>query len=263
MLLAGALAELTWTILPQAEQAPPPPPQAVGAKTPTAVADYRRLANLHLFGQVERARPTAPVDAPDTRLNLTLRGILFNPNAEFARAIIASPNQPDDLYRVGDEIPGGATIEQIHPDRVILQRGGNFETLRLPEERLTTSPTSAPALAQANPSLPSAGNGVLSEYRRQIIENPQDAAQFLQAAPVPKSSGGIVGFRVEPGADPGMFQLAGLQPGDVVTAVNEVQLDSIDKGFEAIEELAASSDVTLKVLRNGQEHTVQLQLQNP
>lgn len=263
ILLARSLAELTWTLLPGPEQAAPPPIKAAAA--PRDAPDYRRLASLHLFGEAAAPATAAPVDAPDTRLNLTLRGILYNSVAEFARAIISAPGRPDEMYRVGDEVPGGAHIDQIYADRVILQRGGRHETLRLPEDRLD-APVSAGVRSAgstaASPHLPSGSASVLSEYRRQLIENPQDAGQFIQAAPVPRSSGGIAGFRVEPGSDPAMFEMAGLQPGDIVTSVNGVRLDSLDRGFDAMEQLAASEQVTLTVLRNGQELQLQLQLSN-
>lgn len=263
VLLAQALAGLTWSLLPTPEQtAEPPRPSASTA--PVSRVDYQRIAALHLFGvpRVEQAAKPAPTDAPETRLNLTLRGILFNPDPLFARAIISSPGKEDELYKAGDPVPGGATIDQIYSDRVMLLRGGQYEALRLPEDRLDV-PTTAYGGPDAGggESLPSGGAGVLTEYRRQIIENPEQAMQFIQAQPVNRGGGGIVGFQVQPGADPGMFQLAGLEAGDIVTAVNEVELNSLDKGFEAIEELAASDQITIRVLRNGQEQTLQLQLQ--
>lgn len=261
VLLAHGLASLTWSLLPRAEQ--PPPPTAPLSEAPAvARADFSRLSNLHLFGRAQsQQRTAAPIDAPETSLNLTLRGILYNPDPKQARAIISAPNKEDEMYRVGDQVPGGATIDQIYADRVMLLRNGQYETLRLPEDRLNL-PGGAAAAADSggSPSLPSAGQEVLAEYRRQLIETPENASQYIQAEPVNQGGSGIAGFRVNPGADPAMFNLAGLQPGDIVTAVNELQLDTVDKGFEAIEELAASEEITLKVLRNGQEQTIQLQL---
>jgi len=266
VLLAHGLASLTWSLLPEPDQPAPPPPQVAVAQA--ARPDYNRIAALHLFGQAKVQAGPAPVDAPDTRLNLTLRGILFNPTASFARAIIAAPGREDQQFRVGDQVPGGATINQILPDRVMLLHNGRHETLRLPEERLSlngSGATGMPSSARRAPApdmsnLPSGNDNLLSNFRQQIVESPQSAAQYIQAEPVSASGGGITGFRVNPGSDASMFQVAGLQPGDIVTQVNGVRLDSVDKGFDAMEQLASSDQVTLKVLRNGQEITLHLQL---
>jgi len=259
ILLAYGLATLTWSLLPEPAQPAPPPPQVSAA--PVNRPNFERIAGLHLFGQARVQADAAPLDAPETRLNLTLRGILFNPMPRYARAIIAAPGRQDEQYRVGDQVPGGATISQILRDRVMLLHNGRYETLRLPEERLGLSAPAEAAGARLPPPSDAGGGGnLLADFRRQIVQNPESASQYIQAEPVTGSGGGITGFRVNPGADASMFQVAGLQPGDIVTQINGVRLDSVDKGFDAMEQLAASDQVTLRVLRNGQEMTLHLQL---
>ncbi len=51
-----------------------------------------------------------------------------------AHAIIADGSGNEQSYFIRDSIPGGATLHQVHPDRVILNRGGMLEALRLPRE---------------------------------------------------------------------------------------------------------------------------------
>ncbi len=272
VLVAQALASMTWALLPEPTFPPPP----VAAKPVTADAaqpsDFQQLADLHLFGQARpdedaRGPGGAPLDAPETRLNLTLRGILFNSMGEMARAIIAAPGQPDQHYRIGDDLPGGATIDAIYADRVMLLRNGRYETLRLPTDSLDlqnggNGGGSAPATAGRAAPAPSPGGGSLSQYRAQILENPQNAMQYIQASPINTGGGGIGGFRVAPGSDPRLFEMAGLQEGDIVTAVNGVQLDSMDKGLEAMESLATSEEVTVTLQRNGREYNVRLNFRN-
>lgn len=266
VLLAYSLANLTWALLPRSEEAQAAPKVAPGTVVRREAPDYRTLASLHLFGEAKPEARTqqaaAPIDAPETTLNVTLRGILFNPNPEHARAIIAVPGEKDKDFAVGEELPGGARIDQIYADRVMLLRNGRYETLRLPEQRLDVGETGPRTQAAPAQNLPSAGGSVLSEYRRQVIESPQDIAQYIQIAPVNRGGGGIGGFRVTPGADPRMFELSGLQPGDIVTSVNGIELDQMDKGFEALETLAAADEITLEVQRGGQRQTIQLNFRN-
>ncbi|WP_181919220.1 type II secretion system protein GspC [Alkalilimnicola ehrlichii] len=268
ILLGHGLANFTWSVIPQSREAAPPPQPIAASATEQRPAgnDYRRLASISLFGE---ASPddvaTAPIEAPDTRLNLTLRGILFNSNPDQARAIIAAPGRADEHYRVGQEISRGVQIDRILADRVILRRDGQYETLRLPEDRLddvaSAPPTPRqPSRAQSrSPSQAStADTQDLNRYRRELLERPDQAQRYLRAEPVNTDSG-MQGFRIQPGSDARLFEMAGLEPGDVVTAINDVQLDQMDKAFLALEELAGSGDITLRVNRGGREQTVRIQ----
>lgn len=255
VLLAHALAQLTWMLVPSGQQALPPP-QAATPATQTRV-DYRQIAALHLFGQPQRAATqAAPIDAPETRLNLTLRGILFNTEPQLARAIISAPGKDDEMYRVGSQLPGGATIDQIYADRVMLLRNGQYETLRLPEESVGTR--SGPPVGAS--SRPDVATGGLGEVRRDLMENPQNLVAYIQGEPVNKSGGGIAGFRVRPGPQPEAFQMSGLQEGDIITAVNGKQLDSMEAAGDAMVQLATSEVVNVTVLRDGVEFSLQIQL---
>ena len=82
VLLGHSLATLSWSVLPQSQEPAPPPAAAAAspAEQRVAATDYEQLAGLSLFGvtATEPVAQKAPIDAPETRLNLTLRGILFN-----------------------------------------------------------------------------------------------------------------------------------------------------------------------------------------
>ena len=83
-----------------------------------------------LFGYNERpeARPDK-ADIPKTKLNLILRGALAGlDNKKYASAIIQ-----DKLYEVGDPLPGGITLSEVFADHVVLNRGGQLETLYFPD----------------------------------------------------------------------------------------------------------------------------------
>lgn len=269
VLLAHGLARLTWTLWPTPTTLPPTP-TARGAGdggTSTQDRDLARVASLHLFGeagqQAQRQRE-APVDAPETQLNLTLSGVLYNEDQAAARAIIAGARGPEKFYRVGDQLPGGATLDAIYRDRVILLRNGRHETLRLPEDRKGTAMESYTAdNGRGGEPRVSTGGGQesLSDYRQQLLEDPAKIQQYLQGRPEMRN-GEMVGFRVEPGSNPRMFQMTGLQPGDIVTAVGNVQIDSPDKGFQVFDELSSSDSVTLTVIRNGSTTQIPINFQN-
>jgi general secretion pathway protein C len=87
------------------------------------------ISPQHLFGQYDENLS----NLPSTQLKLTLQGIAMGViDSEGSRALIAAPNQPAKVYKIGDSLPGGAVIHEILRDRVILNDSGRFENLNLP-----------------------------------------------------------------------------------------------------------------------------------
>ncbi|MAT64203.1 MAG: type II secretion system protein GspC [Gammaproteobacteria bacterium] len=264
VLVVYQLARLTWQLVP-APDAPPAPaaPANAVASAPTARDRDRpsagHIAGWHLFGQAEpgtgpggpggAAGQVAPIDAPETRLNLTLRGLFATEDPERARAIIAAPDTEERSYRVNDELPGGAELSAIYVDRIILQRNGRYETLRLPREALEDG---AAAGGGGSGNLNPRAGEILAEYRGMLETNPQALADLMRPVPVNENNR-FVGFRLYPGNRPELFQQLGLRPGDLVTRVNGVELDSATRAAEVLQSLRDSQQVTLQLRRGNQE----------
>jgi general secretion pathway protein C len=66
------------------------------------------------------------------------------------------------------------------------------------------------------------------------------------------------GFRVYAGRDRQRFQKLGLQPGDLVLAVNGTPLDDPQRGQEIFNTIGASDRVTITIERNGQPQELTL-----
>lgn len=102
---------------------------------------YRQIGDWHLFGIApkddERSTEKQAIDAPETNLNLSLLGVLFNPNPEESRAIIAEQGKSHKPYKVGDPLPRKAILHSIEAGRVILSRNGRHESLKLKKLRLS------------------------------------------------------------------------------------------------------------------------------
>jgi general secretion pathway protein C len=253
------MATLVWLVVP----APPVaeiPADAAPAAAPAPAARQQRLdiaqvVSWHLFGAPSAAAPAAapgaPIDAPDTRLNLVLRGVLSSEDPVEARAIIAEPNGIENFFRVGSALPGGAELKEIYPDRIILMRAGRHETLRLPREAMDGA-VAAPAASPESAGPGSEMGALLGQYREQAAENPQ--ALLDLARPVPFSdANGFAGFRLFPGNKPALFAQLGLKPGDLVREVNGVVLDDPARVADLMQGLADAGQVALRIDRGGQE----------
>lgn len=260
LLLTATLAELTWQLMPApALQAPPlrTTGGALQAASPTAASGGGDIATLHLFGE-KSSRPAPvqrPVEAPETRLQLILRGVFASDDAAAAGAIIAERNGKESFYGVGDQLPGGAVLKTVYEDRIVLMRSGRLETLRMPREEVAAGRRQTPRSVGAG----SAGGAEqsLRELRDMVLDNPQQLADKVQLRPHTEG-GRMVGYQVRPGRDARFLSRFGLQAGDVVTAVNGTRLDSPARGLSILRSLARSDRVRLEIKRNGVPQTIEL-----
>lgn len=253
-------AVLTWSVIETASTEPalpPPASLATASGSPAQRASMESVAAMHLFGTAEsqpEALAAAAADAPETRLNLKLRGILAADPDEFSRAIISSGNE-DKVYSVGGTVPGGATVEAVLADRVLLRRSGRLETLRLPRESADGSVTYE---ERAEPEPPAeVSQPDFSQMREEIARDPARLSELLRYSPV-LENGEIRGYRIYPARDRARFSQMGLQPGDVVTAINGTPLSDPGQAMEMLNTLTDDSNIILTVERNGSQQDITL-----
>lgn len=256
--LAATLARLAWALVPLPESARWRPAPALPVMTLTPAPSSFNLTSLleaNLFG-VYQADPTTDLaNAPETRLNLTLLGILAGYAAEDSRALIGDGSD-EKPYAVGDEVAAGTTLEAIYADRVVLMRRGKPETLRLNKD----SPSNYSPAAAAAPAAPASEVGAtLASVREQILQDPSKASQFIRVQPATQD-GQMRGYRIYPGQDRQLFGAVGLRPGDVVTAVNGIQLDNAQRALQMLNDLSRANNLVLTVERGGQQQTVNVSI---
>jgi general secretion pathway protein C len=249
--IAYQLATLTWTLIPGSAPVAAPTPRALGSGDTRPGSDYSALEDSNLFGEEPEQPQTvvAPVvDAPDTTLSLTLRGILSKEGDPNGSVIIEGSRGGEmKTYFVGQTIDNadGATLHSVYSDRVLLNRGGRLETLRLPKE-LTPSPGSSMAMM---PPLPQAQSPT-GTLRDVISENAARLTDIIRPSPHVQE-GQVVGFRVNPGRDRATFEALGFQAGDVVTDINGTVLDDPSQGLQVFQSLGESTQANVTVLRDG------------
>jgi len=256
LIIAWLLAQLTWALLPQPASVAGSyvPPPAAAARQPVA----GKIADRHLFGTATQAGGNLS-NAPDTTLALTLHGIVAGRNSKDSRALIVA-NGDEEPYSVGASLPGGAVIRAIFPDRVMLERGGHVEALRLPKaDSGQGATTGSVGEAQVPPTVSSPVPQDLGELRQQIAQNPQRLMDVVRAMPV-QEQGKLTGYRIYPAGNSPMFTQLGLHPGDVVTAVNGFPLTDPAQSMRILAALKTSEQISITLLRNGQSMTQVLQM---
>lgn len=259
LIIAWLLAILTWELVPA-----PHPATPIYNSAPSAVARpsaASQVAGMHLFGV---AGVSNTGTAPETTLALTLRGIVAATRGNTdSRAIIAAGGN-EQTYAVGAQLPGGAVIRAIYPDHVMLEVNGSLQSLSLPKSAGGGSDTAALAAPAATPiygsTLPPMAN--LGELRQQLVNHPERLLDVVRAMPV-MENGKLAGYRVFPVANSRVFSQLGLQPGDVVTAVNGMSLDNPAQSMQVLNNLRTSDQISITFLRNGQQQTQILQMSSP
>jgi len=273
ILISYYIARLVWLAWPASEaQWMPPVVPGSSASQAESSFDASRIVTAHLFGvagsEPVAAAPPPPeddalLDAPDTRLNLRLRGAVMADEARMAHAIIADAGGTEKVYFLDDNIPGGATLQRIQLDRVILNRNGTLEVLRLPREpqRAAAAPAAAaaprPTAPRATPRQPPAAQP--AALQEMISERASGFLQIVRPAPF-MPDGQLRGYRVFPGPNRERFAALGLRAGDLVTEINGMTLDDPTQGLEVFNSLGEATQLTLTVERDGQAETLNVDL---
>jgi general secretion pathway protein C len=241
VLLAAQLAALLWRALDAGAPPPAPVPAATGE---LPAVDLTAIVNAHLFGVASAAGD--PASAPATSANLTLAGTLAGRDPEQGWAIIGAGGQSARVYATGSQLPGGARLVAVFPDRVILDRAGARESLVLP--RISAGGATAAAYAAPGSAAPAS---LADSVRQLVAQDPSVANELIRPQPV-FAGGTLRGYRVYPGRNRANFAATGLQPGDLVTAVNGAALNDPNRGPEILRGIGQGSAVTLTIERNGQ-----------
>ncbi len=279
VLFSGSLAQLTWTVLAPGAHDVVPLGSAVEriGQSEQRPRYLEQVAERHLFGrhQPEAAVVIAPppVEIPQTRLRLELKGVMALADPRAGTAIIAGNGGDEQHYAIGASLPGGARLEQVYPDHVILFNQGKEEKLllvrELPDKNSSTvhfsgnssvapAPPPMPTLPEEMPPDAQAGN-TLAARRAEWLNDPSSFFDAVRIQPM-MEQGQLRGFAISPRRDARLFRELGLRPGDVVTAVNGQPVASITNPAQLQTQLAQASQLTLDIERNGQPHSLNIAL---
>lgn len=214
--------------------------------------------------------PPAPVPVR-TSLPLKLMAIMFSPppnDPRWSMAVI----RDTDRNAAGPYAIGGlirtATIIDIQETRIYLDNEGKPEFLDLldtpPPAAAAAAPAAAPAAPAADPFVAEMEKGIKKtgehsfEIQRGTVDSLLGNMALLSrsARIVPEvRDGKSAGFRLFSVRPEGPFGKIGLQNGDIIYAINGLEMTSPDKALEIYTKLKSANHITVAVERNGQKVT--------
>ncbi|WP_342805766.1 type II secretion system protein GspC [Alteromonas sp. M12] len=271
--LLAFLAEMTWRLIPEPQNTSNQSFQTNQTGNTSSNSGSRvslsQLKSLNLFGDLTAKEVTTVkqevTEAPETRLNLTLTGVVETDEPGVGAAIIENRGS-QNTYGIDDEIDGtNASLVEVFADRVIIKNGPRRETLMLDGlEYSKESQAYQPAVETT------ADNRIddkeqyteltpeMVETTREIRRNPAGFTDYIMVSPVQGQDGLIAGYKIAPGKNPSLFKGAGFLVGDVITEINGLDLTDPEQAIEALAALNQSDSLQLTISRSEELLTLYL-----
>lgn len=214
---------------------------AVAAAPPAAPVDLAALRHLAPFGTKV---VVGSVPGDPTALGLQLRGVMLTRPAAASVALISAAGGPAKGFGVGATLPGGAILDAVEFDLVVLRVNGQLVTLALPVKPGGASPVAAPVVGPSTPgAVAPSVTGPIEAYRARA----QDPFTLLGSL---GATAGPDGYRV--GASPSDdLRRAGLQPGDIVEKVNGEAVGNPVRDRALFDEAVVAGRMRVDIVRDG------------
>ncbi len=245
--LAWQLGRLIWLLWAGPAVALPAVSNASSVPVVTGIEPTRIAA---LFGE----SPAAPASAGvvDTTLQLRLDGVMENIDSTLSRAFISERSSGKVLgYRPGDTVPGGARLDRVDTDHVVLVRAEREEILRFDKPG---TPPPANAAAPANADAAQTRN-TLGAVAAGLSNSPMAA---LRQMGLRRTS---MGYVVSIAAPKDLMTRYGLQPGDRIVSVNGQPVGrDIDADQQVMSQLQQTGSARVEVQRGAQTITLEQRL---
>lgn len=272
--LIAFAAKLMWRIIPEPQlSATPTASRIAPISSPSGQGgvNIKKIQQLNLFGNATaKPKPVEAADitdAPETRLNLVLTGVVSSSIENAGTAIIENKGS-QAVYGLGEKIEGtNATLQRVYTDRVIIKNGVRNETLMLDgidfEE---ANRRRAQQVQTASAASPRQQDNEVRQLSREAVEattalrqRPASFTDFISISPK-TNEGQLIGYQVSPGIEPALFKSAGLKAGDVISQINGLDLTDMQQSQEALSELRNAQTLELTIIRDGSLTTLYLDL---
>jgi len=259
---AGSLVWKVWLLDNESQQATTVALTSSGHSEPESLQNILRYPLIR-SGSDSATEDAAAIDQPKTSLNLKLVGLMYSGDTYQARAIIENPEDGARSYSIHEKVADNAEIYSIEPDHVILLHAGRKEALMLdPEQEASgTAPgtESQPADGRLNKQASAKPQAGPDQSPANSPRKLDDLMRDFSATPVTEE-GELVGFRLAANRDPGILNDWGIDPSDVITAVNGLPLNSQGRIMVLYNKLKKAGEIELTLDNGGNSRTITVEI---
>ena len=182
------------------------------------------------------------IDVPPTSLSLRLYGIRYSNSGQLDAAILGFDPNNQRIYKTNEVIADDIILELIEPERVVISRGGIRESVTFDSDTVL-SPEITKVLANSS-------KGIKVEDI-----NSSALSQMISFQPY-FSNGTLKGYQIYPGNQSKLFDSSGLKSGDVLVAVNGLDI----KDPSVLKELSVFGQVKLNLIRDDDDLSIIVKL---
>ena len=228
------------------------------------VISRRNIFNSESVGKGESTtsspKPKSSEPLKQTELNVRLIGTVVGPPETSFAIIEDKHSRKQELYQIDDMILDQARVLEIARCKVVVLRDNQEEVLICPEEGDKDGGRSAYVASKSAKGVSGDTANVkkISETDYMIdemeVENALNNINQLmtQIRVVPNFQDGKAnGFKVFAIKPKSIFAKIGLKNGDVIQKINDMDITSPDRAFQAFQELKDEKSLSVELLRRG------------
>lgn len=259
----------------QPSSAPPPRRAApIARSAPTPTEDYSMILRRNMFnveGKIPDPFDQGMLDCfsqarPSTQ-PLTLQGTIVMKDDRFSVALVQEGGNPESVaVKKDDSFFNKYTALKVERQKLCFQVRAtqDLEYVEVKDDsgNLGMSPTLSTSGGAGGITASGEDNfSVKRNFLDEKLANLNDILQSARAVPYIDASGNFKGFLIQSINQDSVFFDLGVRQGDILTGVNDIQLDNAGKGLEAFQRLRNSSKITLEVTRGGAQKTLTYSVQ--
>ena len=227
--------------------------------TPNVVAVPLALGR-QLFGDRDGAVSSA--GAPAVSSNVRLKGVFAVDGRTLSAAVVNSGGK-DQTVRLKQELSPGVKLVEVQPEFIVISRNGVRERIDL--DRFMAAPrpgatSGQPAVTSFRLNVASTGANAFSLSRQElntVLQDPRQMNFLGRIGPAPAG-----GARVEEAPSGSLSQKLGLQPGDIITAINGQPINSPGDLARVYGQFNSLTSIRAEVRRAGAPVTLNYSIQN-
>ena len=223
------------------------------------LSQYKTILQRNIFHSSTKSVATAEKNVIEnikpTERNLKLWGTVVGDDPAGAYAIIEesganSRRREQSLYKRGD-IVQGAEIKKILREKVILSANGDNEILRI------AKPQSSGRIQRTGSQYNQSRNQPIRQRRTlrssQIQKALSNIDNIMSQANIRPHSEGFQITRIRPAS---IFRRLGLRNGDIITAVGNRPIQSVNDAMEIVQDLTAGGETSISLKRRGRTRII-------